>query len=138
MTDRIYTYDDLQEEKKRLQTLLEAQKELIRHDLAAIRHEFQPAINAASTVSKMFTRDGSNPLLNLGIDKTIDIVVKNLLLAKAGWIGKLVIPFIIKNYSSHALGENMDGIKKKLFSLFRKKHRQNGQSHVVNEPETEE
>jgi hypothetical protein len=125
MTKKINTYEELLEEKERLQELLKAQRELVRHDIAELKLQLKPAADAASFIGKIFTRDNSNPILNLGINSVIDLLVKNVLLSKAGWVGRRIIPFLLKNYSSHIIDDNIEGIKTKV-SSFLKKFSRNG------------
>jgi hypothetical protein len=121
MTDKpIKTYHDLLEEKQQLEVLLNAQKELIRYDFRELKAEFQPVIKTVGLAGKMFTKDKTNALLNTGADTLIDIIVKKVLLGKAGWITRTIVPFLIKNVSSHVIAEKKGGIFKKVFALFRK------------------
>jgi hypothetical protein len=55
------------------------------------------------TVSKAVTRDRSGPLLNFGLDLGIDLLFRKFLLARAGWLTKVVVPFLVKNLSSHII-----------------------------------
>lgn len=126
MTKRINTYNDLLEEKDRLKKLLQAQKELIKEDVNEIKEELRPVREAAGVVGKFITRDHTNPLLTMGTDAAIDLLVRKLILSRAGWFGKLVIPFLVKNFTSHVVTDNIGTIKDKIFSLFSKKHKQNG------------
>jgi hypothetical protein len=126
MTKQIRSYSDLQEEKLRLRALLKEQKQLVHHDIQEIKAELAPVRNAISFAGKMVTRDtGGNLALNVGANALIDLVVKKFILGKAGWLAKTLVPFLLKNYSSHVISDNKDSIFKKLFSWIGKK-RANG------------
>ncbi len=127
MTRPIQTYDDLVAEKQRLKALMAAQKELIRQDVQDIKAELEPVRNAINVAGKFFSRDSSNPLVNLGINRVIDFVMKRVLLSKTGWFAKLAVPFIMKNYSSHFVEENKGKLFSWVTSLFSKKKDKNGQ-----------
>jgi len=129
MIKRITTYKDLLEEKTRLEALLREQKATIRQDIRSIGEEFRPVTSAASFLGKMVTREGGNFFLNASANKLIDIVFKRLLLSRTGWLTKLVVPFLMKNYSSHIISENKQTIWSKLLSLVGRKHA-NGQEKV--------
>jgi hypothetical protein len=133
MTKRITSYNDLLEEKERLKALLQAQKELIREDVSEIKEELRPVREAAGVIGKFISRDNSNPLLTMGTNTAVDLLVRKLILSRAGWFGKLIIPFLVKNYASHFVTDNIGTIKDKLFSLFSKKHKQNGKHEPVKE-----
>jgi len=143
MTSTIKTYEDLLAEKQRLQTLMQTQKEIIRGDIDEIKEELAPVKTAISFVGKLTTQDHSNPLLNGTINTVIDLVMRRVVLARAGWFTKLVVPFFVKNFSSHVIDDKKDDILRKVFSLFKKKkkgdnsHESNGKMHPVEENEEE-
>lgn len=101
----IETYEDLLEEKSRLQKLLDVQKQEISNNWVAMKAEFEPVKNVATFLGKLTTRDKSNPLINFGIDIAGDLVLRKLLLAKFGWATRLVVPFLLKNYSSNVFAD---------------------------------
>lgn len=129
MTKPIRTYEDLMEEKERLEQLLSAQKELVRQDFNVIKEELAPVRSAISTVGKFATKDNRNFLLTTATDTAIELLIRRLVLAKAGWFTKLVVPFFMKNFSSHVIADNKDKILSKLSSWFGKKNA-NGKSDV--------
>jgi len=61
-------------------------------------------------------------VLNAGANTVIDMVVKKLILSRAGWITRLVIPFLVKNYSSHVIADKKSTLLSKLFSWIGKKN----------------
>lgn len=126
MTKRIQSYKDLLEEKERLQLLLKTQKEIVKQDMRSIKEEFAPLRSVAAFAGKLLSRDHSNFVLNAGANAAIDLLVKNLFLSKAGWLTKRLIPFILKNYSSHFISENKDSILQKVFSWLKRKSSANG------------
>ncbi|MFC0772181.1 hypothetical protein [Terrimonas alba] len=142
MTKPIRTYEDLMEEKERLNQLLAAQKELVRQDFIEIKEELAPVRSAISMVGKFATKDNRNFLLTTAADTVIELVVRRMVLAKAGWFTKLVVPFFMKNFSSHVIADNKDKILDKLSTWVGKK-KTNGKSDVEFEkmkepPDTEE
>ena len=123
MTKRIDSYEDLLKEQARLQLLLDAQKELVRADINQIKAEFvTPVRSALSYIGKFATKEKGNWMLTTAADTIIDIVIKRMVLSKAGWVTKLVVPFFMKNFSSHVIADNKDKIVSKLFSWFGQKH----------------
>ena len=107
---RIKTYEDLEEEKLRLTGLLRTQEELIKTDIAGVKHGLNPFGKAAGVVHNLFTREKKDPLLNLGLEMSIDLVLRRFLLARAGWLTRVVVPFFVKNYSSHFIDENKKNV----------------------------
>jgi hypothetical protein len=132
MTNAIRTYEDLLEEQARLKLLLSAQKELVRQDINVIKQEFAPVKTAISMIGKFTTKENRNGFLTIAADTVIDMVIKRAVLSKAGFITRLVVPFIMKNFSSHVIAENKDKIISKLASWFSKKD-MNGTEPVTEE-----
>ncbi len=129
MIKPIRTYEDLLEEKERLTLLLAAQKELVRQDFNEIKEEFAPVRSAISMVGKFATKDNRNFLLTTAADTAIELLIRRMVLAKAGWFTRLVVPFFMKNFSSHVIADNKDKILDKLSKWFGKKNA-NGKNDV--------
>ena len=127
MSKQIKTYQDLLKEKEQLELLLKAQKELIVADIHDIKNDLRPAIDAVSFLGKIATRDKSDILITGAANQLIDLVFKKLILARTGWFTRLVVPFFIKNYSSHFIGDHKKEWMKKLFSWIGHKN-SNGQA----------
>ena len=101
----IKTYEGLEAEKVRLTALLKNHEEAIRYDMAGVREGLKPVNNAVRIINKMATRDNTTPVVNFGLEMGIDILVRRFLLRRAGWFAKIVVPYLVKNYSSHIIGE---------------------------------
>lgn len=129
MSQTIKTYTDLCEERERVKLLLEVQRQRVKDDWQDLKHEFLPVKNAFGVVGKMTSSDKSNPLLNAGLKVASDLFLKNFVLAKAGWVTKLAVPFVVKNYSSHLLAEKGGRFLGKVVKLIkgRRKPGYNGQ-----------
>ena len=129
MTKQIRTYDDLLEEQARLKMLFGAQRELVRQDINEIKLELLPVRKAISVIGKFATRDNRAQLITSFADTMIDIGLRKLIFSKAGFLTKLILPFIMKNFSSHVINDNKDKIISKLSHLFGRKH-ENGKMPV--------
>ena len=102
---KITTYQDLLEEEQRLQQILKSQEVLIREDLVNMKENLEPIKKVYDQVHKIFTRDNRVPVFNVGLELGIDVILRRFLLARAGWFAKTFVPYIIKNYASHIIGE---------------------------------
>jgi hypothetical protein len=112
---KIRTYEDLEAEEKRLQALLYSHKESVKDSYTSFKAGLNPFKKAGDTISKMFHRNGgTTPVMRFGLDMSVDLLVRRFLLAKAGWFTKILIPFIIKNYSTHFVKQ------RKVAQFFRK------------------
>jgi len=122
---KIQSYQDLLNAEAALQKSLAHQRAEIREEVTRIKEQLKPLTHVISFVSKLVTRHhGNNALVTTGISIAGDIIFKNIILKKSGWLTRLVLPFLLKNYSSHALangdgnilsriGEKIKGIVKK-------------------------
>ena len=118
MKRKIRSYDDLEREEVLLEELLLAQKELVQLDIQQLKAQLKPAHAALQIFSKITTSDKSNPLLTQGANTAIDFILKKVVLARAGWITKMLVPLVVKNYSSHYIADHKQDIVQKIFSLF--------------------
>ena len=118
MKRKIRSYEDLEKEEQLLEELLRTQKQLIQLDIQVLRNQLKPASMALQFFNKITTVNKSNLLINEGANKAIDFVLNKFILARTGWITKFLVPFFLKNYSSHLIGDNKVNIVEKVFSLF--------------------
>lgn len=126
---KIRTYQDLLEEKKHLEDELGNKRELIRKDVADLKEEWRPITDLLSSLGKITTKGKTNPLLAIGIDIIGEVLAKNILLTRSGWITRLVVPFLAKNFSTHILNKDGTSIFRQLIDRFRN-HKSNGQ-HII-------
>ncbi|MDQ3843216.1 MAG: hypothetical protein M3342_04275, partial [Bacteroidota bacterium] len=124
-----------EEEKQRLIALLRTQEEQIKVDIAGVREGLKPVRKALNVANKMTTRDNTAPLLNFGVEMGIDLLIRKVLLARAGWFLKIVVPFLMKNYSSHLLGQEKRTAFFKKVSNFLKKLRPKKEEPFPQEPQ---
>lgn len=122
MSREIKTYKDLEREEQLLEGLLKAQKELIELDIAQLKQQLKPAHMAFQFFNKITTVDKGNLLINEGANSAIDFVLKKVVLARAGWLTKMLVPMFVKNYSSHFIADHKGDIVDKIFSFFRSKN----------------
>ncbi len=118
---KIKTYNDLLQEEQRLQQKLKGQELLIRQDILSMKENLEPVKKMYDTVHKVFTRDNRVPVFNLGLEMGIDLLLRRFILARAGWFAKIMVPYIVKNYSSHIIGEEKrKALVKKIRDMFNK------------------
>ena len=108
MNNPIQTYDQLLLRRKQLEYLLQAQEELIRIDIEEIKISLAPIHNAATNLVSFFTQDKAAGILGFGANRVIDTFVRKVLLSRSNWITKLLIPFFVKNISSHFIAEHKE------------------------------
>lgn len=123
MSSHIRSYDDLLQEKQKLKLLLEERKILVQSEFEAIKVKLKPVGAIIDTVEKMTTKDKSNPLINIGIDVGVNLLLKKLLLRNAGFIAKLLLPLLAKNYLSHEI-EEKNNVFSKIGTFLKKTFKQ--------------
>ena len=112
--NKIHTYEALLAEEASLKASLAVQKDDIGRDLAEIKEHLKPITKTIAFLSKFATRDKSNALVSTGVSIAGDIILKNVILAKSGWMTRLVVPFLMKNYGSHLLNNNSGNFLQRL------------------------
>jgi len=118
---KIKNYADLEAEKLRLMALLRNHEEAIKADMVNVREGLKPVNNALQVINKMATRDNRVPVMNFGLEMGIDILIRRMLLGRAGWFAKIVVPYLIKNYTSHFIGdEKKEALLNKVRNLLKK------------------
>ena len=132
MSKRFTSYDDLLKEKQQLEVLLQAQKQLIHYDVEEIKLKLQPVKETLEFLRKITSKDRTNLLLDLGSDIAINTLIRNFVLSRAGWLTKMIVPFFLKNFSSHFIAEQKDKWFEKLKSWLGHK---NGKEHHDKEEE---
>jgi hypothetical protein len=108
----IRTYDDLVQEQRRLKLQLAGNEQALRQEFAEIKQKIKPVTRMIDFLGKITTPDKNNPLLNTGIAVGVNLLVKKLLLRNAGWISKLVMPFLVRNFLSHEAQEHPEWMRK--------------------------
>jgi hypothetical protein len=103
----IYDFNGLIAEKKRIEALIEYQKNIIRHDFDELKNQFKkeikPALDAASfvkQVAKPETR--TKTLLLVGSGIVLDLALKRLL-GKSNILTQMILPRLIKRYTKRFL-----------------------------------
>jgi hypothetical protein len=108
MSRPIRSYKDLLEEKQRLEILLVERRQVLQNDVQELKTQLEPIKRVVEFIRKITTKDKTALLLTIGSDIVINSVVKRFILSKAGWFVRNIIPFFLRNYSSHFLSEQKD------------------------------
>jgi len=104
----IKTYQDLVDEQKRLEALLKDQKELVQSDVEKVKLKVKPYTEIARNVKKFTPLDGAILAFSLTSDMIVNTLFKKIIVARTGWLGKLVLPYLFKKYSHSFLKEQKD------------------------------
>jgi len=122
MSKKIENYDDLLEEKTRLEELLKAQKSLVKDDFVLVKEDVRPIgqtiYNGYSLIHSLTTRPKTSPLVNLGLDFGVELLLKRMLLANSGWLVRVVVPYLVKNYSARLFKDHKVTLWKRIKNSF--------------------
>ena len=112
--NKIRNYDDLVAHRTYLEGNLRHQKAYLNNKVSKIKEKFEPVNKVISffngeknSRSKMLLQTGSS-LLKIGSSAGIDMLFQKKL-AKAGWLTKLVMPFVLR----FAAAKTMDKVEQK-------------------------
>jgi len=125
MGRKIKNLKDLRAEQTRLKLELTVAEETLKEDLKWVREEMRPARIAGNLLNKALGNK-QHGLIKDGVRVTVDTVVKDLLLAKSGWITRLVVPWVVKNLSSNYLADKSPEIFSVLRKLIKKARKSTG------------
>lgn len=106
MTRKIKTYEDLLQEESRLTAEMHSYKELIKEDIAELKKGLNPVKRGVQVVKNLFSRGDNGPLLNFGLNFGLDVMLRRVLLGRASWVTKVMVPYLVKNYASHLITED--------------------------------
>lgn len=105
MKVKIENMADLKAERIRLKNRLEVSKSQMRGELNAIKTELNPARQAVGVLGDMFTTPRKG-LLPMGVGFGVDMLVRRGLLARAGWLPRLIVPFLVRNVATKYIQNN--------------------------------
>lgn len=104
----------LEKERLRLQIELIAAEEALKDDLDWAREEVKP-FGFLTKFFKGFQGKNADGLMERGIGFSIETILRSTLFAKSGWITKIIVPILIKNFSTGFVA----GKKPEIYSLVR-------------------
>lgn len=124
MSKKIATYNDLLEEKQRLQQLLAIQRDTITINVDLLKEELKPVSDGISNVVLTLSRFGKqtqqSPLVYFGIDLATQMVLRRWLKMKTSWFTRSVVPFVIRYYLTKLAAEKNNPFWQRIKKAFSK------------------
>ncbi len=121
MINPIRNHNDLLAEKARLKSLLLVQKNQVRRSWEGIEEELEPATKFLGSLSLFSSKRSDNPLLKLGLDLGIDMVMRRTLFRQAGILTRLGAPILVRNLVSNLFDKKGAGLLAGIKSIFQGK-----------------
>ena len=109
MKIKIQNLDDVRAERARLKNQIETSRTNLRYEFGAIKKELNPINQALGVVTDAFTTPHKG-LLSMGVGFGVDTVLKKVVLARAGWITRLVVPFLVKNVTTNYISNHKKSV----------------------------
>lgn len=105
---RISNYEELVAERMRIQQELALQKAQINEEIREIKDKLKPVTGLLSIFGGSKKQSFKSTAMEVGANIGIDVLLRNTLLGKAGWLTKLIVPFIAKKISSKVIEKTVD------------------------------
>lgn len=131
---QIRTYKDLVAEREQLEAQLMMRKQKLREDWSGLKEHFTPVGRLLRTLSWGLRPDRSSPLLNKTLGVAVDLLVSKFVLGRAGWLTRLTVPFVLRNYSSHLFAEKGADALSKLGRILRRRRKRPATSPEPGQP----
>ena len=110
----ISNYKELVAERTRLEAELRNQKLIIKAEIEEIKSKFEPIGDVISMLGIAKGKDGEkSSVLQTGVSRGIDFLVRDNLLARAGWATKVLLPAALKGFSKFFLNKMANNTKAK-------------------------
>ena len=119
MKTKIQNVEDVRAERSRLKNQIETSRTNLRYELGLIKKELNPVNQALGVVTDIFTTPRKG-LLSLGIGFGVDMVLKRFILARAGWLPRLVVPFLVRNATTNYISKNRTSVVENMLSWVKK------------------
>ena len=116
---KIKNIQDLRAEKLKLQLELLKSEEDLKEDFEWLKDGVKP-FSFIGNFIKNVSGKNKGSLFAGGVGLTVDVLLKNIILAKAGWITRLIVPALFKNLSTGFLADKKPEIFGVLKNLIKK------------------
>ena len=126
---KIENYEQLKQAKVLTKLKVKKLEQQIREDVEEIKDDLKPLNLAGKAIRNMLSSE-KHGIVSESLGMGINVLVKNLLLRKSGFVTKTLIAFAAKNMANNMVAKNADNILGWLQTGLRNlksKHHHNGQ-----------
>ncbi len=107
MNSHISTYKELLSEKERLERSLNTQKQLVRLDINTLKSQFKPVSELSHGINGYAAAPKTNILFTILADEAAMLILKKIIIARSGWLGKIILPPFFRRFTSNFLKEQV-------------------------------
>lgn len=105
---KISNYTELVAERTRIQQELAFQKAEIQEEIREIKDKLKPVTGLLSFFGTKKQSSFKSTAMQVGANIGIDVLLRNTLLGRAGWLSRLILPFVAKKISSKVIEKTVD------------------------------
>lgn len=109
MKNNIQNLDDVRAERARLKNQIETSRMNLRQEFGVIKKELNPINQALGVVTDVFTTPRKG-LLSMGVGFGVDTILMKVVLARAGWLPRLIVPFLVKNVATNYISHHKTSV----------------------------
>lgn len=106
--NKISNYNELVAERMRIQQELALQKAQINDEIQEIRDKLKPISGLLSFFNTSKKQSLKSTAMQVGANIGIEVLLRNTLLGRAGWLARLILPFVAKKISSKVIERTVD------------------------------
>ncbi len=117
MINKIENNEQLQAEKERMSELLEVKKNQISNDFHDIKENLKPVTQVTHVVSNMLSNKNKSNLVRIGVTLGVELILNKIILRRAGWATKLIVPFLVRNVALNYINEHREEVITKALNL---------------------
>lgn len=92
--------EEHQANKERLKNLLAIKANQIKTDVQGIKQGFKPVQDVVSSIGKFKSKDSKRTLLYAGVDLSMALLTKKIVVTKSNWFNNLVLPILVRSLST--------------------------------------
>lgn len=105
---KINNYKELVAERQRIEQELAVQKAQINEEIQEIKDKLKPVTGILSFFNTSKKQSLKSTAMQVGANIGIDVLLRNTLLGRAGWLSRLIVPFIAKKISSKVIEKTVE------------------------------
>jgi len=120
MINKIENNEQLQAEKERMSNLLEERKNQISNDFDDLKENLKPVRQVTHAVGNMLSNENKNNLVRMGVTLGVELILNKIILKRAGWATKLIVPFIVRNVALNYITDHRAEVLSKALHLIKR------------------
>ena len=119
---KIQNIEQYRAEKLRLENQIVVSKAQLSQSFENLKAEINPVRQIAGASQQLFAQSNkNNALVSFGLNIGVDAILRNLVLRKASWITRLVVPFFAKNLLSNYVANHKGNLVEESVSWIKEK-----------------